>query len=261
MLLTLDIGNTAVSWGVFTGARLRRNGRCRTEAEIATLLATIPPPEAIVAATVAPRRAKRILAMVRRQTRVIPLVAGRDFSIPIKNLTRFPERVGHDRLLAALAAFACTRTATIVVDAGTAITVDYVDARGRFHGGAILPGAAISARALHRETEALPLVAVQKPHHAIGRDTREAIQSGLYWGTVGAVAGLIARIKRQVGSARILVTGGDGKWLALELGLTRSYIPHLTLEGLRLACEHQMPSEQLHAPLPQRCRSSRAISS
>jgi type III pantothenate kinase len=237
MLLALDIGNTAVSWGLFEGPALRASGRCRTARQIHSALATLPKSEAVIAATAAPRRAERILQWTHQATGRRPLLAARDFAIPIENLTRAPERVGHDRLLAALAAYARTNAATIVVDAGTAITVDYVDARGRFQGGAILPGPLIAARALHRYTEALPRVEVEKPCALVGRDTEEAMRSGVYWGTVGAVEGMIARLRREAGAAPVLITGGDGEWLAAEIGLADRFQPHLTLEGLRLAYE------------------------
>ena len=121
----------------------------------------------------------------------------------------------------------------MIVDSGTATTVDVVSAEGAFVGGAILPGLAMSARALHHYTALLPLVSVaelgERTPAALGRNTRAAIQSGLLWGQLGAVKELI---ERQTGSkAQVFVTGGGGALLATYLANAR-FEPHLALQGL-----------------------------
>ena len=151
-----------------------------------------------------------------------------------------PRRVGIDRLLNAIAVNqlrAADRPA-VVVDSGTATTVDLISADGAFAGGAILPGLALSAKGLHEYTALLPLVSVaelgQATPEALGRNTRAAIRSGLFWGQLGAVKELI---ERQGGTeADVVVTGGGGALLAEHLPRA-SFEPHLSLQGLVLAAE------------------------
>ena len=235
MFLALDIGNTNVSWALIENDRIMENGRWGALTEISAGLARLPRVEGVAAATVAPEKARTILAGVQRATRCDPIIAGRDLDAPIQNLTRAPQRVGVDRLLAAVAAYTRTRTATIVVDAGSAITVDCVDAAGSFVGGAILLGPGLTARALHEFTERLPQVKIARPESLIGRDTEESMQAGIYWGAVFAVEGMIEAIKRHGTEAETIITGGDGEWIAAELGLASAYVPTLTLEGLWIA--------------------------
>jgi type III pantothenate kinase len=169
-------------------------------------------------------------------------MSGADF--PIENRTQAPDRVGVDRLAAALAANAIRRTDTpaIVIDFGTAITVDLVASDGGFEGGAILPGVMTSAEALHAQTDALPVVRLPlegKSPPAVGTDTTGAIRSGLYWGAVGAVRELIARQSdRLVVPPQVLVTGSTSPDMARLLGspdYTVRYLPHLVLAGLAIA--------------------------
>jgi type III pantothenate kinase len=155
-----------------------------------------------------------------------------------------PERVGIDRLLAALAANRLRRPerAAVVVDAGTAITVDLVDENGAFCGGAILPGIAMSARALEAETDALPRVELDhlaRPPEALGKSTVPAIESGLYWGAVGAIRELIHRLAESHGSPPdVFLTGGASADVAEVLSASEKWpvrhVPHLVLGGLAL---------------------------
>jgi type III pantothenate kinase len=159
-----------------------------------------------------------------------------DFDLALD--VEFPERVGVDRLAAALAA-ARLRSGprpVIVVDAGTAITVDLVDAGGVFRGGAIMPGPYLMAESLHQFTEALPRV--EFPHEApvpIGRRTETALQSGLYWGVVGALRELVRQISRgQPDSPQLFITGGGPVADGLR-DLTPLEVPDLVLQGIAQA--------------------------
>ena len=152
-----------------------------------------------------------------------------------------PEQVGLDRLVNALAARAlCGRSVpVIVVSVGTAITVNLVSASGAFMGGAILPGLDMSARALHEFTDLLPLVDVARPESPVGRSTIEAMQLGLYWGAIGAVRELIARLTGDDPTVEVFITGGGAALLMADLsdGGNRlpQFVPHLTLSGIALA--------------------------
>ncbi len=163
--------------------------------------------------------------------------------LPIKIRVDEPEKVGVDRLLTAVAANRVRERGrpAIVVSLGTACTVNLIAADGAFEGGAILPGIAMSARALHTGTSALPLVAsdaIDAPIDGIGKSTRAAISSGLIWGAVGAVHELIDRMAQSLDPPpQLFVTGGDAPRLASLLmgpeGPARS-IPHMVLAGIHI---------------------------
>jgi type III pantothenate kinase len=159
---------------------------------------------------------------------------------PQKLDVRYPDRVGTDRLAAAVAVneVRSPKRAAIVVDAGTAVTVDVVTRDGVFRGGAILPGIETAAKALASATDALPLVehsdlsAMPQP---IGKSTEEAIRSGIVWGCVGAVRELITQISEQLEEApEVYCTGGDGLHLARLIGRELKFDPNLVLRGIAL---------------------------
>ncbi len=147
--------------------------------------------------------------------------------------------VGVDRLLDALAANALRGPGrpAVVVDVGTAITVDLLSAEGAFLGGAILPGIAMSARALHEFTDLLPLVDVSElaaPPPPLGEETVAAMRAGLFWGAVGAVRQLIDQLAGDT-RPQVILTGGAGPAVAELLGPSAQLVPHLTLAGIALA--------------------------
>jgi type III pantothenate kinase len=164
--------------------------------------------------------------------------------VPITVAVPEPEKVGVDRLAGAAAANRL-RTAdrpAIVIGAGTAITVDLVSADGVFCGGAILPGIGTSARALNQFTDLLPKSSLEElatPPPALGTSTLPAINSGLYWGAVGAMRELIARLSETLGDANstpeVFLTGGAAPSFAVTLGGTPRYVEHLVLSGIALA--------------------------
>ena len=160
--------------------------------------------------------------------------------LPLKVKLPRPDHVGIDRLLTALAArqLAPQGEPLVVVDLGTAITVDYVSAAGEFCGGAILPGVAMSARALEHFTDLLPLVPMEQldqPPEALGTETVSAIRSGLYWGAVGAVRELIARLSPPGERVRVVLTGGAAPAVAQLLDPGARCEPHLSVLGIALA--------------------------
>jgi type III pantothenate kinase len=164
--------------------------------------------------------------------------------VPIRISVDAPERVGIDRLLAAMAAnqLRPRDRPAIVVDLGTAITVDLVTAAGEFAGGAILPGMAMSARALEEQTDALPHVTIDawhSPPRPLGNATVPAIESGLFWGAVGAVRELIEQLSAGIdASTHIFVTGGNSQLVATRLtavhGMAVEQVPHLVLAGIAI---------------------------
>ncbi|MBI1309787.1 type III pantothenate kinase [bacterium] len=177
-----------------------------------------------------------------------PIVFRDSVRFPIEVDVESPRRVGLDRLLTAIAAnrLRSADRAAIVVDCGTATTVDLISMNGVFLGGAILPGFELCAKALHRYTEVLPLVTMDEllqtdergQHPVLGRNTHAAISSGIFWGQVGAVRELIARQSTLVAPAapQVFVTGGGGELLFAHLENAGNY-PYLALQGLVIAAE------------------------
>jgi type III pantothenate kinase len=164
--------------------------------------------------------------------------------VPLAIEVDFPARVGTDRLMAAFAANRLRRAdrAAVVIDLGTAIKVDVVTSAGAFAGGAILPGLAMSARALEEQTDALPRVAVDQwraPPPALGKSTEPAIEAGLFWGAVGAIRELVEQYASEFGpSPDLFASGGASQLVAGVLsqrhGLRVVHVPHLVLGGIAL---------------------------
>ena len=175
-----------------------------------------------------------------------PLVIHEPTGFPISVNLKSPEKVGIDRLLNAVAANVIRpdETPVIIVDCGTATTVDLVSADGAFQGGAILPGLELSSRSLHEYTALLPNISIEElasqEHPPLGKDTGEAIRSGLFWGQLGAIKELIAQLSQSAipnpQSPIVLLTGGGAKLLAPQFPNAK-WEPHLALQGLVLVAQ------------------------
>ncbi len=174
----------------------------------------------------------------RPEDRITLLAAG---DLPLEVSLERPDMVGVDRLLDALAANRLRDSGrpAVVVDVGTAITVDLVSAEGRFLGGAIRPGIAMSARAMHEFTDLLPLLDMAElttPPPALGTSTVAAMRSGLFWSAVGAIRELVEQLSKSTpGDPQIFITGGAGPAVAELLGAHAQHVPHLTLAAIALA--------------------------
>ncbi len=167
-----------------------------------------------------------------------------DLTIPIRHALQDEAvaKTGQDRLLNALAAFDAAKQAVVVVDAGTAITVDFIDGKGVFQGGAIAPGAGAGLRALHSMTTSLPELKAEQPDdEPFGRDTRQAMLQGMKYGAQGLVRRLVERYAEAYDAYPMVVaTGGDAGLLFDDDELVDRVVPHLTLRGIALACVHEL---------------------
>ncbi|MGB9877282.1 MAG: type III pantothenate kinase [bacterium] len=162
---------------------------------------------------------------------------GEDFPPPIPILYKNPEEVGMDRLANAIACGELYGCPAIIVDFGTAITFDVLSEKGEYMGGIISPGVEISLQGLFSATARLPKVEIDIPKEVIGKSTKEAIRSGVVFGTVGLVEGLLGRIKEEIGEAIVVLTGGMAEFFAQQIRSSCIVDKFLTLEGLRLAWE------------------------
>jgi type III pantothenate kinase len=145
-----------------------------------------------------------------------------------------PREVGADRIANAVAAYERVKGAVVVVDFGTGTNFDCVNAKGEFVGGVIAPGLQISADALFSRAARLARIPIQKPPKTIGRNTTHSVQSGIVFGYVGLVDGLVDRIRGELGPLRVLATGGLAALIAPESRTIEEVLPDLTLDGLRI---------------------------
>jgi len=258
--LAIDVGNTRIKFGLFeplsagtderllpepiATAAVPANGKIDWPAVVAELSRLQRPIGRSVIAGVNPPVIDAVLAGWSQTG--WPQLANVAYAsqLPLRVDLEQPDHVGIDRLLDGVAAN-CLRAGNepaIVVDAGTATTVNLVAATGAFVGGAILPGLELASRSLHQYTALLPLVDVQllrqNPVAPVGKDTRAAIASGIWFGQVGAIRELVARLTAESGTAHlVLVTGGNGRALSQALGSSFRFEPHLALRALACVAE------------------------
>ena len=231
MNLTLDIGNTAVKWATFEGRTLVENGVWRLEEgdRIKDRWAGVE--RAMVCASGDTAAAMRLLSSFD-----FPLsTLHSDTPLPIDLDYRTPETLGPDRVAAACGAHALhPGQDCLIIDAGTCVTVDFLDRRGIYHGGAILPGLDMNLRALHTFTEKLPLIEITAGRTApvLGRSTEECIVAGTLGALQMALAGYIALYRQKCPDLRVLVTGGDAARVMPTGANGSEHLPHLTLIGL-----------------------------
>lgn len=250
MLLAVDIGNTNIHLGLFDLDSRHLVSTVTVSASNAQLKNLPIDPSILqdasecILASVNPEAERAFRNWLNsRWDKVILRIPG-DVPIHLPVLVKNPDKVGVDRLLNALAAFQRTGTTTVVVDAGTAITIDVISRKGEFLGGVIAPGLESLKEALHRRTALLPRVSVQRPQGIIGKDTKDAVRSGLYWGMVGTVEKITKKLIEELGEKPvILATGGDAELFANEMQLIEEIVPYLTLEGILTAYSAQFSSK------------------
>lgn len=255
MWLAIDIGNTNIHIGIFEEDILRSTYSVKNEftpsthANLIKILnsSILSKAQAVVISSVNPRAEDFVIECIQKYLLVKPKRIGKDILIRIPVLTEYPEKVGMDRLVNALAAFEWTHNWAIVVDAGTAITIDGVDNKGAFLGGIIAPGVDICSKALHHYTALLPEVPIRKPKCILGKNTEEAINTGIYWGTIGMVGKLISMLCDDLGcQPTVIATGGNANMLAKEIHLITVVLPNLALEGIKIAYKTSLVSNKQH---------------
>lgn len=250
MLLALDIGNTNIVAGVFEGEGLKAHwrlssdaGRTSDEYGLALLgllvAAGIEKKDihgAIIASVVPSLTGALTGAVFDYLGCTARVVTHQNCLIPV--LTDDPAEVGADRLVNAVAAYSVHRRSLIVVDFGTAVTFDFVTGKGEYAGGIIAPGIGISSEALFSRTAKLPLVSPGRPEALIGKNTVDSMRSGLFYGFVGLVDGIIERMTREAGgSPAIVATGGLAPLILGESKYITGSDEFLTLKGLKIIYE------------------------
>jgi len=248
MLLATNINNTNTMIGLYDGTEWIASWRIKTDRakqpdEHAMLLRNLfqhnqlswEDVSGVALASVVPPLTASFVDMFQRYFHLEPLVVTNKIETGVKIRIDYPAEAGADRILNALAAGELHGCPCIVVDFGTATTFDAVSRDGDYLGGAIAPGLGIAAEALFARTAKLPRIELVAPPAAIGRNTIHAMQSGIIFGYVGLIEGLVKRIKKELGAGtRVVATGGLAHVLAAETAVIETVDQMLTLEGLRL---------------------------
>lgn len=248
MILVVDVGNTNTVFGLMDGLQVAHTWRVstldRTTDELGVLLlqllahrGVVPGPAltGAICSSVVPSQVYTIEKAVRRYLGVECLLVGRKLKTGMRIRTDNPREVGADRIVNAVAAIDRWGGPIVVVDCGTATTLDCVNADHDYVGGVIAPGLRISEEALFTHTAQLPRVELARPPAVIGKNTVHAIQSGLYWGYAGLVDALIERCREELApGARVVATGGYANLVATASRRIDEVDVHLTLRGLAL---------------------------
>ena len=253
MLMAIDIGNTQSVIGLYDGHELRRHWRLatrpeRTSDEWGVLMANLLNEgalmrgraiDAAILSSVVPPLTPVMVQTVKDRFNVRCRVVGPGLKTGMPIHYEDPREVGADRIVNAVAAYARWKTGLIIIDFGTATTFDVVSPDGGYLGGSICPGVGISSRALFDRAARLPKVEFAPPKSVVGRNTVDSIKSGLVYGYVGLVEGLVSRIRNEVANpCTVIATGGLARPIARETNVIDHVEDNLTLDGLRLL--HQL---------------------
>ncbi|KGR89235.1 pantothenate kinase [Ureibacillus massiliensis 4400831 = CIP 108448 = CCUG 49529] len=247
MILVLDAGNSTIDLGVYKNNHLSHHWRMetnlhKTEDEYAMQVKmfflhvgiAIEDVKGVIISSVVPTIMYSLEEMCRKYFKVNPLVVGPGVKTGLNIKYENPRQVGSDRIVNAVAAISeYGGRPLIIVDFGTAITYCYIDSKGDYIGGAITPGITISMDALFTEASKLPRIEIMKPANVIGKNTVSAMQSGIFYGFIGQVEGIVSRIKEQSKEEPLVIaTGGLSKLIGYETKVIDIVDPLLTLKGL-----------------------------
>jgi len=254
MLLALDVGNTNVTIGAFHGARLAGRWRLRTIKEqtadewgillrnLFTLSSLdLNAVDGVIISSVVPSVDQPLEAMAERYFRRRPMFVNSAIDLGIPVLYDNPRDVGADRLVNSVAALHKFGGPVVVVDLGTTINFDIVSAKGEFLGGVLCPGIGMSISGLFARTARLPMVDFREPEKLIGSNTVGSLTSGLYYGFVGMIDGILERLAAELGpDMKSVATGGQGHMIVKASRWVKIYDEDLTLDGLRLIWERNV---------------------
>lgn len=246
MILVFDVGNTNIVLGVYENRELTQHWRVstdksRTTDEYAVVIKDLfdfsglkfSDIQAVVISSVVPSVMPTLESLTRKYFGVEPLVIGPGVKTGMPIIYDNPREVGADRIVNAVAGYHKYGGPLIIVDFGTATTFCAISQRGEYLGGAIAPGIGISTEALFQRASKLPRIELVKPKRVIAKNTVAGMQSGIYYGFVGQVDGIVRRMKEELGEeAKVIATGGLARFINDESNEIQVVDPFLTLEGL-----------------------------
>ncbi|MCR5597909.1 MAG: type III pantothenate kinase [Lachnospiraceae bacterium] len=252
MLLTVDVGNTNITFGLFKGEELKYSFRMMTKqprtsdeygVAIMMLLQQMDVKkeevEGIIIASVVPDLMHSLVGGLERYVGKKPLIVGPGVKTGIKIVTENPREIGADRIVDAVGAYEKYGGPVLVMDFGTATTYDLISASGEFLAGITAPGIRISAKALWQDTAKLPEIEIKKPDSILAQNTVTSMQAGLVYGQIGQTEYMVKKVKEESGltDLKVVATGGLGSIIADETDSIEVYDRMLTLDGLRLIYE------------------------
>ncbi len=250
-VLALDVGNTSVNFAAVHGEQVYAEQKLPVDhlqalpAKFKELWDAMEKPRRIVASSVNPKALERVKAAAMEALEEPVAVVGQDVPVPIPTALKEPEKVGMDRLCCAAAAYSRLQQACVVVDVGTAVTIDCIDDEGVFRGGAILPGARMQADALHQGTAQLPEVSLREPDWVFGTNTEEAIIGGIIYGLRGAIRERVEAYATGLGMwPLVILTGGDAGLIKMDEGFIQATVPNLCLLGVARAFYQSLLPDQ-----------------
>lgn len=254
MVLALDVGNTNITAGVFSGDELKASFRIttkmpRTSDEFGMILCDLIEKNKIqvgkikdvIVCSVVPNIMHSLCSGIIKYLHISPLIVEAGIKTGIKIVTPNPQQIGADRIVDAVGAYEIYGGPVLVIDFGTATTYDFVDGNGAFLGGITAPGIRISAKALWEDAAKLPEIEIRKPEKVLGKDTISSMQSGLIYGQIGQTEYIVKRVKEEMGLSdiKVVATGGLGRIIAEETDAINIYDPNLTLKGTYLVYKKQ----------------------
>lgn len=247
MILTIDVGNTNITCGVFDGDVIVASFRIttkmpRTSDEYGMILYNLLEQNNIqpmdigdaIICSVVPNVMHSLRGGLVKYFHITPIIVEAGIKTGIRIVTPNPQQIGADRIVDAVGAYEIYGGPVLVIDFGTATTYDFVDEKGAFLGGITAPGIRISAKALSEDAAKLPEIEIKKPESILGKDTITSMQAGIVYGQIGQTEYIINKVKEEVGleNVKTVVTGGLGRIIANETTCIDIYDPNLTLKGI-----------------------------
>ncbi|MDM7274482.1 type III pantothenate kinase [Sulfurihydrogenibium azorense] len=246
MILGIDIGNTTVEFGLIESLDEIHSMKFSTDLDktpddwilnvdffIKYFSVDLKSIKNILISSVVPHIETKIRVAILKYFNKSPLFIGKDLNIPIKVNYDDPSQVGVDRLLNSYASFHITKPPILCIDFGTAITFDVVSKKGEYEGGLIFPGMETSLKCLFSKTAKLPKVSLEKPDYIVGKNTVKSIQSGIYYGYLSLVEGIIKKVEESYKEKfNIILTGGNADIIAINLKRKFIFEPKLPMKGI-----------------------------
>ena len=254
MLLTIDVGNTNFTFGIFNDRELLTTFRMttkqlRTSDEYGISIIDMlernqiskSDIQGVIISSVVPNVMHSLTSAVIKYLDITPTIVGPGIKTGIRVMTENPKQIGADRIVDAVAAYDLYGGPALVLDFGTATTYDLVDGRGAFVAGVTAPGIRTSAQALWNEAAKLPEIEIKKPASILAQETISSMQAGLVYGQIGQTEYIVKHMIKESGydNVKVVATGGLGRIIANETDCIDIYDPILTLSGLRLIFEKQ----------------------
>ena len=254
MILTLDVGNTNMTGGVFEGEEIKATFRIttkmpRTSDEYGMLLCNLLQQNKInpsdikdaIICSVVPNVMHSLASAMIKYLDIKPIIVGADLKTGLKIAVPNPQQVGADRIVDAVAAYEIYGGPVLVMDFGTATTYDLVDESGAFIGGITAPGIRTAGKALWQDAAKLPEIEIVKPEKIVGVDTITSMQSGLVYGQIGQTEYIVRKVKEETGldNLKVVATGGLGRIIAEETDCIYFYDANLTLKGIYMVYKKQ----------------------